>query len=57
MERLSKIIIKKWLVDNCKKIDTFKWSPKGATIKKGSRSVYDDRISVYPKNNIAIILL
>jgi UDP-galactopyranose mutase len=41
---------KMWLVDSCKKIDTFKWSPKGATIKKGSRSVYDDRISVYPKN-------
>lgn len=41
---------KMWLVDSCKKIDTFKWSPKGATIKKGSRSVYDDRISAYPKN-------
>ena len=41
---------KMWLVDSCKKIDTFKWSPKGATIKKGSRSVYDDRISVYPEN-------
>ncbi len=41
---------KMWLVDTCKKIDTFKWSPKGATIKKGSKAVYDDRISVYPRN-------
>ena len=42
---------KMWLVDSCKKIDTFKWSPKGSTIKKGSRAVYSDRISVYPKNH------
>ena len=41
---------KMWLVNSCKEIDTFKWSPKGVTIKSGSRAVYDDRISVYPKN-------
>ena len=26
---------KMWLVNDCKKIDTFKWSPKGYTIKSG----------------------
>ena len=28
---------KMWQVDDNKKIDTFKWSPKGATIKDGPR--------------------
>ena len=39
---------KMWLVDNNKKIDTFKWSPKGATIKKGPRAAWDKAISAYP---------
>ncbi len=39
---------KMWLVDNNKKIDTFKWSPKGATLKKGPRAAWDKAISAYP---------
>ena len=39
---------KMWQVDTCKKIDMFKWSPKGYTIKKGKEAAYDDRISMYP---------
>ncbi len=39
---------KMWLVDSCKKIDTFKWSPKGYTIKKGNQAAFDDWISCYP---------
>ena len=26
---------KMWLVNDVRKIDTFNWSPKGATLKKG----------------------
>ena len=37
-----------WLVDSCKEIDTFKWSPKGATLKKGPRAAWDKAISAYP---------
>ena len=37
-----------WLVNNNKKLDTFNWSPKGYTIKKGSRAAFDDHISCYP---------
>ena len=40
---------KMWQVESCKEIDTFKWSPKGYAIKKGSEAAYDDRISVYPR--------
>lgn len=40
---------KMWQVKSCKEIDTFKWSPKGYAIKKGSEAAYDDRISVYPR--------
>ena len=39
---------KMWLVNSNKKLDTFKWSPKGYTIKKGSRAAFDDHISCYP---------
>jgi UDP-galactopyranose mutase len=39
---------KMWLVDSCSKIDTFKWSPKGYTIKKGKRAAFDNCISAYP---------
>ena len=39
---------KMWLVDSCKEIDTFKWSPKGYTIKKGNEAAFEDWISAYP---------
>ena len=39
---------KMWLVNDCKKIDTFKWSPKGYTIKSGNAAAFDDWISCYP---------
>ena len=38
---------KMWLVNDNKKIDTFKWSPKGATLKKGPRAAWDKAISAY----------
>ena len=37
-----------WLINDCKKIDTFKWSPKGYTIKSGKVAAFDDWISCYP---------
>tara|TARA_B110001452_G_scaffold122498_1_gene101607 strand:- start:8247 stop:9416 length:1170 start_codon:yes stop_codon:yes gene_type:complete len=40
---------KMWLVNDNKKIDTFNWSPKGATIKSGPRAAWDKAISAYPK--------
>lgn len=39
---------KMWLVDDVRKIDTFSWSPKGATLKKGPRAAWDKAISAYP---------
>ena len=39
---------KMWMVDDNKKIDTFNWSPKGATIKQGPRAAWDKAISAYP---------
>ncbi len=39
---------KMWLVNDNKKIDTFNWSPKGATLKKGPRAAWDTAISAYP---------
>jgi UDP-galactopyranose mutase len=39
---------KMWLVNDNKKIDTFKWSPKGATLKRGPRAAWDKAISAYP---------
>lgn len=39
---------KMWMVDDNKRIDTFNWSPKGVTIKKGPRAAWDTAISAYP---------
>ena len=39
---------KMWMVDNNKMLDTFKWSPKGYTIKSGKRAAFDTHISAYP---------
>lgn len=39
---------KMWLVDDCKKIDTFSWSPKGVALKEGPRAAWDTAISAYP---------
>ena len=39
---------KMWLVDDCEKIDTFSWSPKGVSIKDGNRAAWDTVISAYP---------
>ena len=37
------------------KLDTFNWSPKGYTIKKGSRAAFDDHISCYHMQKMDII--
>jgi UDP-galactopyranose mutase len=39
---------KMWQVDDNKKIDTFNWSPKGATLKKGKKSAWEGVLSAYP---------
>jgi UDP-galactopyranose mutase len=39
---------KMWLVDDNRRIDTFNWSPKGVTIKSGSRAAWDTALSAYP---------
>lgn len=39
---------KMWRIEDNKEIDDFGWSPKGATIKRGSRSAWDQSISAYP---------
>lgn len=39
---------KMWLVDDCKEIDTFNWSPKGVAIKDGPKAAWDTVISAYP---------
>jgi UDP-galactopyranose mutase len=39
---------KMWLVADNAKIDTFNWSPKGVTIKSGSRAAWDVAMSAYP---------
>ena len=39
---------KMWLVDDCKQIDTFNWSPKGVAIKDGPRAAWDTIVSAYP---------
>jgi UDP-galactopyranose mutase len=41
---------KMWMVDDNKTIDTFSWSPKGPSIKKGNRAVYNNQICSYPSN-------
>ena len=40
---------KMWMVDSCKKLDTFNWSPKGYTIKSGNRAAYDKGICLSKK--------
>ena len=37
-----------WQVEDNKEIDTFNWSPKGATIKDGPKEAWDEAISAYP---------
>jgi UDP-galactopyranose mutase len=39
---------KMWQVDDNKKIDTFNWSPKGTTLKKGKKSAWEGVFSAYP---------
>jgi UDP-galactopyranose mutase len=39
---------KMWLVDDNRLIDTFNWSPKGVTIKSGTRAAWDTASSAYP---------
>ena len=39
---------KMWLVDDCKDIDTFNWSPKGVALKEGPKAAWDNAISAYP---------
>ena len=39
---------KMWLVDDCKDIDTFNWSPKGVALKEGPKAAWDSAISAYP---------
>jgi UDP-galactopyranose mutase len=39
---------KMWQVNDNKKIDTFNWSPKGATLKKGKKSAWEGVFSAYP---------
>lgn len=41
---------KMWQVDDCSEIDTFSWSPKGATIKslKDKKAAWSEAISAYP---------
>lgn len=40
--------MKMWDVDDCRKIDTFNWSPKGVALKEGPRAAWDNAISGYP---------
>ena len=49
LKTIDKYNKKMWLVDDNRKIDTFNWSPKGATLKKGPRAAWDKAISAYPK--------
>ena len=39
---------KMWQVESNKQIDTFNWSPKGATLKNGPKAAWDNAISGYP---------
>lgn len=39
---------KMWQVSNNKKIDTFGWSPKGATMKSGPKKAWQTSICAYP---------
>ena len=39
---------KMWMVNSNRKIDTFKWSPKGATLKSNNKAAWSEAISCYP---------
>jgi UDP-galactopyranose mutase len=39
---------KMWSIQSNKQIDDFTWSPKGVSIKEGSRTAWDTAISAYP---------
>lgn len=39
---------KMWMVADNREIDSFKWSPKGVTIKSGPRAAWDSAYSGYP---------
>jgi UDP-galactopyranose mutase len=41
---------KMWDVESNTALDTFKWSPKGVTIKSGPRAAWDTAISAYPES-------
>lgn len=45
---IDKYSKKMWDVDDNKKIESFRWSPKGVTIKEGPRRCWDQAISCYP---------
>ena len=46
---IDKYSKKMWLINDNKKIDTFNWSPKGVTLKKGKQRAWEEAISAYPK--------
>jgi len=39
---------KMWMVDDASRIDTFNWSPKGATLNEGGREAWRAHLSAYP---------
>jgi len=39
---------KMWMIGSNKEIDDFLWSPKGATIKEGTRAAWNTAISAFP---------
>lgn len=45
---IDKYTRKMWLVESNREIDTFNWSPKGATLKTGPKAAWDKAISGYP---------
>ena len=47
-EKIVKNYTKKMWQMEPSQIDTFKWSPKGATLKNGPRAAWDKAISAYP---------
>ena len=40
---------KMWMLDSNTALDTFKWSPKGTTLKSGPRAGWDTALSGYPQ--------
>ena len=39
---------KMWMVKDCSELDTFNWSPKGASLAKAGAQPFGDKISAYP---------